>query len=89
MVFQQDNSAERSVLCAVSFLEGVIKEMLESKQARTEQPLLFLRMHVAQQQLLLGQLGPCKAAIESGKVTLDNLHDVGFFNSPAAWTQVT
>lgn len=65
--------------CAVSFLEGVIKEMLEAKLPRTEQPLLFLRMHVAQQQLLLGQLGPCKAAVETGKVTLDNLHDVGSF----------
>ena len=58
--------------------------MLESKQARTEQPLLFLRMHVAQQQLLLGQLGPCKAAVETGKTTLDSLHDVRYSGSPLA-----
>ena len=63
--------------CAVAFLEGVIKELLEAKLPRSEQPLLFLRMHVARYLLLLGQTKECKAAIEEGKQSLDSMGDVG------------
>ena len=60
----------------MSYLEGVIGEVEEARQGRTEQPLLFLRMHVAQYQLLLGQLKACQEACEAGKATLDLLNDV-------------
>ncbi len=60
----------------MTFLNGVITDLLEAKHARPEQPLLFLRMHVAQFQLALGQLKECKDAVEEGKQTLDTLDDV-------------
>ena len=62
--------------CAVAFLEGVIKELLEAKLPRSEQPLLFLRMHVARYLLVQGQTKECKAAIEEGKQSLDSMGDV-------------
>ncbi|KAK9901657.1 hypothetical protein WJX75_006977 [Coccomyxa subellipsoidea] len=61
---------------AVTFLNGVITDLIEAKHARPEQPLLFLRMHVAQFQLAIGQLKECKEAVEEGKQTLDSLNDV-------------
>ncbi len=60
----------------VTFLNGVITDLIEAKHARPEQPLLFLRMHVAQFQLALGQLKECKEAVEEGKQSLDSLDDV-------------
>lgn len=61
---------------AVTFLNGVITDLIEAKHGRPEQPLLFLRMHLAQFQLALGQLKECKDAVEEGKQTLDTLDDV-------------
>lgn len=63
-------------LNAVAFLEGVIKDLVEAKLPRSEQPLLFLRMHVARYLLMLGQTKECKSAIEDGKQTLDSMGDV-------------
>lgn len=60
----------------MTFLNGVIADLIEAKHARPEQPLLFLRMHVAQYQLVLGQLKECKEAVEDGKQTLDSLNNV-------------
>lgn len=60
----------------MTFLNGVIMDLIEAKHARPEQPLLFLRMHVAQFQLAIGQLKECKEAVEEGKQTLDSLNDV-------------
>lgn len=61
---------------AVAFLEGVIKDLTDAKLPRSEQPLLFLRMHVARYLLVLGQTKECKAAIEEGKKSLDSMGDV-------------
>lgn len=61
---------------AVAFLEGVIKDLIEAKLPRSEQPLLFLRMHVARYLLVLGQTKECKAAVEEGKQSLDSMGDV-------------
>ena len=61
---------------AVAFLEGVIKDLTEAKLPRSEQPLLFLRMHVARYLLVKGQTKECKAAIEEGKQSLDSMGDV-------------
>ena len=67
---------------AVTFLEGVIKDLTEAKLQRSEQPLLFLRMHVARYLLVLGQTKECKAAIEDGKQTLDSMGDVSPTSCP-------
>ncbi len=50
--------------------------MKEAKLPRTEQPQLFLEMHIAQNQLTLGQAAEAKAAVEAGKETLAGLNDV-------------
>ncbi len=69
----------------MTFLNGAITDLIEAKHARPEQPLLFLRMHVAQFQLALGQLKECKDAVEEGKQTLDTLDDVSMRHCLAAW----
>ena len=60
----------------MSFLEGVSTALAETKQPRLEQPVLFLRMHMAQYQLAAGNVDACKAAVSGAKDELDRLHDV-------------
>lgn len=76
---------------AVAFLEGVIKDLIEAKLPRSEQPLLFLRMHVAQYLLVLGQTKECKAAVEEGKQSLDSMGDVSGLSSSVVmgWRSLT
>ena len=61
---------------AVAFLEGVSTALAETKQPRLEQPVLFLRMHMAQYQLAAGNVDACKAAVSGAKDELDRLNDV-------------
>lgn len=60
----------------VAFLEDVSERVKETKQPRLEQPLLFLRLQVAQVKLNADDLAGCSAIIEQGKVDLDAMHDV-------------
>jgi hypothetical protein len=53
-----------------------MKDLIEAKLPRSEQPLLFLRMHIAQYMLLLGKTKECKAAVGDGKQSLDAMGDV-------------
>ena len=61
---------------AVQFLETVVERLMEAKLARSEQPLLFLRLHLAQYRLQLGEVAECAKAVEAGKEELDSLRDV-------------
>ena len=58
---------------AVAFLKAAIDKLTEMKLPRSEEPLLYLRMHVAQQQLEMGQVAECKEAIEEGAAALERL----------------
>lgn len=58
---------------AVAFLKTVIERIEEMKLPRSDEPLLYLRMHVAQQQLEMGQVAECKAAVEDGAAALERL----------------
>lgn len=58
---------------AVAFLKTAIDRLAEMKLPRSDEPLLYLRMHVAQQQLEMGQVAECKAAIEEGAAALERL----------------
>lgn len=60
----------------LDFLQGVSAALAEQKLPRSEQPLLFLRMHIAQQQLEMGQVAACKAAVGDAKSELAGLADV-------------
>ena len=53
-----------------------MKDLIEAKLPRSEQPLLFLRMHVARYMLLLGKIKECKTAVGDGKQSLDAMGDV-------------
>jgi len=50
--------------------------MQEMKLPRSEEPLLFLRMHVAQAQLECGDIAACKTATANGREQLEQMHHV-------------
>lgn len=58
---------------AVGFLDGVVAKLVESKEKRSAEPVLYVRMHVAVLQLHDGNAGACKALVEEGKTDLDGL----------------
>lgn len=58
---------------ALAFLKAALDKLVEWKLPRSEEPTLFLRMNVAQQQLEMGAVAECKAAIEEGAVALERL----------------
>eukprot|EP00879_Flechtneria_rotunda_P027333 GHRR01029278.1.p1 GENE.GHRR01029278.1~~GHRR01029278.1.p1 ORF type:complete len:339 (+),score=124.00 GHRR01029278.1:1679-2695(+) len=60
----------------VQFLQNVSNKLKEQKLPRSEQPLLFLKMHIAQQKLEMGQVQECKVMVEEAKTELDSLADV-------------
>ncbi|KAF8061975.1 RPN9A [Scenedesmus sp. PABB004] len=61
---------------ALAFLDGVAARLREQKLPRSEQPLLFLSMHVAQQRLEAGDAAAAKGLVEAGAAELDALDDV-------------
>jgi hypothetical protein len=54
----------------------VLENVKESKLPHTEQPQLFLSMHIAQYQLAQGQNAETKPALEEAKEKLASLNDV-------------
>lgn len=66
---------------AIQFLQGVNKQTAESGQRHTEQPVLFLRMHIAQYKLQMGSTDECKTLIEEGKETLDSMQNVRYLHA--------
>jgi hypothetical protein len=58
---------------AVAFLKSAADKLAEWKLPRSDEPLLYLRMHIAQQQLAAGDVAECKAAIEDGAAALERL----------------
>eukprot|EP00877_Chromochloris_zofingiensis_P005250 jgi/Chrzof1/14726/Cz09g13170.t1 len=61
---------------AIAFLQSVVDKLQTSKLPRSDQPILFLQMQVAQQKLETGDIQSCKVAIEAGKEALDSMTDV-------------
>lgn len=53
-----------------------VANVKESKLQHTEQPQLFLAMHIAQNQLAQGQTAEARKAVEEAKDTLASLNDV-------------
>lgn len=66
---------------AIQFLQGVNKQIIESGQRHTEQPMLFVRMHIAEYKLQMGSTDECKTLIEEGKETLDSMQNVRFLHA--------
>ncbi len=60
---------------AISFLNGVIAKLEELRLPRSAEPILFLRMHVAQHKLESGALPDAKTMVEAGKDALGEISD--------------
>ncbi|KAI7844347.1 hypothetical protein COHA_002145 [Chlorella ohadii] len=59
-----------------AFIQDVISNLEASKQRDTEQPILYLRMQLAQYALVQGRLPECKRMVEDGREELERLTDV-------------
>uniref|UniRef100_A0A7S0RYM3 PCI domain-containing protein n=1 Tax=Chlamydomonas leiostraca TaxID=1034604 RepID=A0A7S0RYM3_9CHLO len=59
----------------VDFLTGVVAKLEEMKMAQGKEPILFLRMHITQHQIELGDLASAKEGVSSGRDTLAGLSD--------------
>ncbi len=53
----------RDHAAAVAFLTSVVDKLAEYKLPRSEEPTLFLRMHLAQHRLEMGQMAECKELV--------------------------
>lgn len=62
------------------FASQVLTNVKESKLQHTEQPQLFLSMHIAQYRLAQGQNAETKPALEDAKEKLASLNDVSLTN---------
>lgn len=61
---------------AIEFVQDVVANLEASKQPDTAEPILYLRMQLAQYRLLSGELSQCKDLVEEGREELDRLADV-------------
>lgn len=60
---------------SISFLEGVVVKLEEMKLARSPEPILFIKMHIAQHHLESGSVSDTKKLVEEGKKSLDEISD--------------
>lgn len=61
---------------AISYLEGVIEKLQATREMRVEEPILYVKMQIAQFNLEKGDQKECKKLLEEGKTTLDSMTDV-------------
>lgn len=57
----------------IEFLKGVVIRLEEMKLHMATEPLLFVKMHIAQHHIELGNLQDAKQLVEAGKDKLDSL----------------
>ena len=62
---------------AITFLEGVITKLRETRESRINEPILYVKMQIAAINLEKGNQKECKNLVEEGKTTLDSMTDVG------------
>ena len=60
----------------MTFLTDVIANLEASKQKDTEESILYLKMQIAQYQLVLGSAAECKSLMLDGATALESLSDV-------------
>ncbi|ONM00352.1 26S proteasome non-ATPase regulatory subunit 13 homolog A [Zea mays] len=61
---------------AITFLEGVITKLRETRESRINEPILYVKMQIAAINLEKGNKKECKNLLEDGKTTLDSMTDV-------------
>lgn len=60
----------------IDYLEGVISKLHDTREARVEEPILYVKMQIATFLLEKGNKKGCKKLLEEGKTTLDTMVDV-------------
>ncbi|CAL5015115.1 unnamed protein product [Urochloa decumbens] len=60
----------------INYLEGVISKLHDTREARVEEPILYVKMQIATFLLEKGNPKGCKKLLEEGKTTLDTMVDV-------------
>ncbi|XP_044382008.1 26S proteasome non-ATPase regulatory subunit 13 homolog B isoform X1 [Triticum aestivum] len=60
----------------ISYLEGVISKLRDTKESRVEEPILYVKMQIASFLLEKGNQKECKKLVDEGKTTLDSMGDV-------------
>ncbi|XP_048530922.1 26S proteasome non-ATPase regulatory subunit 13 homolog B-like isoform X5 [Triticum urartu] len=60
----------------ISYLEGVISKLRDTKESRVEEPILYVKMQIASFLLEQGNQKECKKLVDKGKTTLDSMGDV-------------
>lgn len=61
---------------AVSYLEGVIEKLRNTKEMRIEEPILYIKMQIATFRLEQGDPKECKKLLDEGKSSLDSMTDI-------------
>lgn len=61
---------------AITFLEGVITKLRDTRESRINEPILYVKMQIAAITLEKGNQKECKNSLEDGKTTLDSMTDV-------------
>ncbi|CAN4091010.1 unnamed protein product [Withania somnifera] len=61
---------------AIGYLEGVAEKLLNTKETRIEEPILYIKLQIALFNLELGDQKECKKLLEQGNATLDSMTDV-------------
>ncbi|XP_071919580.1 26S proteasome non-ATPase regulatory subunit 13 homolog A [Coffea arabica] len=61
---------------AISYLEGVIEKLRNTRELRIEEPILYIKMQKALLKLQQGDQKECKKLLDEGKSTLDSMTDI-------------
>lgn len=61
---------------AISYLEGVIEKLRNTRELRIEEPILYIKMQMALYKLEQGDQKESKKLLEEGKSTLDSMTDI-------------
>ncbi|XP_019253701.1 PREDICTED: 26S proteasome non-ATPase regulatory subunit 13 homolog B-like isoform X2 [Nicotiana attenuata] len=61
---------------AIGYLEGVVEILLNAKDIRIEESILYIKLQIALFELAKGDQKDCKKLLEQGKTTLDSMTDI-------------
>ncbi|GAQ91610.1 26S proteasome regulatory subunit N9 [Klebsormidium nitens] len=61
---------------AIAYLEQIVEKLRQTKQARVEEPVLYVKMQIAKLKLQGGEDKATKDLLEEGKGTLESMADV-------------
>ncbi|KAL7111878.1 hypothetical protein ACP275_05G117000 [Erythranthe tilingii] len=63
-------------VAAIAYLEEVIEKLRNTREARIEEPILYIKMQIGVFKLEQGDQKECKKLLDEGKSTLDSMTDI-------------